>query len=469
MKSIKEKILAPLLIMICIIPLVTMLLFNITMNIYMNGNAKKELKNTVSGIEMLIKQQLIDGVIEEEQEKNNAVIDNLSNLRSALRLSKLTTNTEFIVVSAKEKVLFPKNFKDSFLNYKILSKARAKLTNADEGKIVTFRLGIKKYYASYKSLSKKARSTQLIFISHGDSTKEVIRTVNLVLTGIMLIGAVICSIVAIKVSKSLSKPISWLSVYAKRIGKGEFLSLAEDDSSVEVYELTKNMNEMSDRLRKYDLAQKNFLQNASHELRTPLMSIQGYAEGIANGVFSDTAKTALIICDESRRLNTLVEQILTLSRIENKSYTAEFTSLNLSDMMKEYIQKINGYAVKEGKKLRLNVINENVYAKIDDTLLAQAVINIISNCIKYAKTEIIITVSLEKGYAVIKISDDGSGIAPNDLPHIFDRFYKGKQGNFGLGLSIALSAVEFMGGSMIAYNNEGAVFEMRFLCHDVIS
>ena len=132
-------------------------------------------------------------------------------------------------------------------------------------------------------------------------------------------------------------------------------------------------------------------------------------------------------------------------------------------MIKEYVQRINGYAIKEGKILRLTIINENVYAKIDDSLLAQAVINIISNCIKYAKSEVIVTIYSEKNDVVIKISDDGNGIAQNDLPHIFDRFYKGKQGNFGLGLSIALSAVEFMGGSVKAYNEGGAVFEIRFM------
>jgi signal transduction histidine kinase len=279
----------------------------------------------------------------------------------------------------------------------------------------------------------------------------------------MVVAAGISLTIALNISRTISRPITRLSEYAKRIGRGEFLSLTEDESSVELHELTANMNEMSDRLKNYDQTQKNFLQNASHELRTPLMSIQGYAEGIAGGVFSDTSKTALIICEESRRLNTLVDELLTLSRIENKSYQVDLADQNLSDMIKEYVQKINGYAMKEGKALHLHIESNDIHAKFDDSLLAQAVINIASNCIKYANSEVNITLYSQEHTAVIKIADDGNGIAESDLPHIFERFYKGKKGNFGLGLSIALSAVEFMGGTMKAYNNGGAVFEVRLI------
>lgn len=462
MKTIKKNISKPFLIIIFVIPLVTILLFNITMTIYANQNSKKELKNTVDGIEILIKQQLIGGFINDVQgEAENAVTENLMTLRSALRLTKLTMNTEFIVESAKGAIIFPKSFEDSFLDEQILNIAKAKLSTADENQTVQFRIGFNKYFATYKLLPKKARSVKLIFIASGNSVKGLIKIINLVLLGIMFLAVGISTIIALRVSKTISKPITRLSGYAKRIGRGEFLSLTEDDSSVELHELTGNMNEMSERLKNYDQIQKNFLQNASHELRTPLMSIQGYAEGIASGVFTDTAKTASIICDESRRLNTLVEELLTLSRIENKTDKGELVSLNLSDMVKEYTQKINGYAVKESKLLHLDIQKDNIFARIDDSLLAQAVINIISNCIRYAKSEVMVSVYSDEKNAIIKISDDGNGIAESDLPHLFDRFYKGKQGNFGLGLSIAQSAVEFMGGSIQAYNNSGAVFEIH--------
>ena len=195
------------------------------------------------------------------------------------------------------------------------------------------------------------------------------------------------------------------------------------------------MNDMSKRLTDLDKAQKLFLQNASHEIRTPLMSIQGYAEGISKGIFSDTTKTADIICEESKRLNQLVDELLTLSRIENNTDESEFYVLNLSDVMKEVVQKIEGYALREQKKINVMLPPDVIMIKANDALLSQAMINIISN---------------------------GDGIPVQDLPHIFDRFYKGKNGNFGLGLAIVKSAILSLKGSIRAYNENGAVFEIKF-------
>ncbi len=192
---------------------------------------------------------------------------------------------------------------------------------------------------------------------------------------------------------------------------------------------------MSKRLTDLDKAQKLFLQNASHEIRTPLMSIQGYAEGISKGIFSDTTKTADIICEESKRLNQLVDELLTLSRIENNTDESEFYVLNLSDVMKEVVQKIEGYALREQKKINVMLPPDVIMIKANDALLSQAMINIISN---------------------------GDGIPVQDLPHIFDRFYKGKNGNFGLGLAIVKSAILSLKGSIRAYNENGAVFEIKF-------
>ena len=192
---------------------------------------------------------------------------------------------------------------------------------------------------------------------------------------------------------------------------------------------------MSKRLTDLDKAQKLFLQNASHEIRTPLMSIQGYAEGISKGIFSDTTKSADIICVESKRLNQLVDELLTLSRIENNTDESEFYVLNLSDVMKEVVQKIEGYALREQKKINVMLPPDVIMIKANDALLSQAMINIISN---------------------------GDGIPVQDLPHIFDRFYKGKNGNFGLGLAIVKSAILSLKGSIRAYNENGAVFEIKF-------
>jgi len=120
-----------------------------------------------------------------------------------------------------------------------------------------------------------------------------------------------------------------------------------------------------------------------------------------------------------------------------------------------------GYAAKLEHQLILELPDFQICVIADDTLLSQSVMNIVSNCLRYANVAVKITLLSSGDYAIIRICDDGNGIPENDLPHIFDRFYKGKGGNFGLGLAIAKSAVSSIGGHVNAYNNDnGAVFEL---------
>lgn len=431
------------------------------MNFYAINIAKKDLADTVIEVGIL-KRLIFSSVPEDSMTNDKSIYQKLAAIVFAIRSTKRFSYTEVIILGENNNVILPRSLENSFLNEQIISEAKTSLNNAEENRIIEFRAGRSKYIAAYHSLTSAENSLKLVFISTVNFTKGIIATINLILLSIMLIAVLISFAIILAISNSIAKPITNLTKYAKRMGDGEFMKLPEDRSSAEIFQLTQSMNEMSQRLKDYANAQKSFLQNASHELRTPLMSIQGYAEGIVNGVFTDTSKTAQIICDESKRLNALVEELLILSRIENQTYKGSFVCLNLSDMVKEYLQRIEGYALKEGKRICLNTTSSEVFSKVDDTLLAQAVINIISNCIKYSKSEVTVDIFIENRYSVIKICDDGEGILEADLPHIFDRFYKGKKGNFGLGLSIAKAAVESMGGMITAYNDGGAVFEIRF-------
>lgn len=470
MKTIKKKIAVPFLLIIIMIPFTTMVLFNAAVGIYMDRMSREELKNNAASIEILIRQQLMDGASDKIADEfsdpsntgQNSLQEDLRQAKLSLLYSVKNMNIEFLLLSPEGKVLFPKSFNNSFLAAGLLNQARSELDKVEADAVIEFRSGREKYFASWQPLTDRPDTTQLIFISSGSPADRMVRVVNLILLCITVFAVGIGSVIALIISDSISRPVSRLSGYAKRIGENEYLSLEDDASSEEIHELTKSMNEMSDRLKSYDAAQKSFLQNASHELRTPLMSIQGYAEGMARGVFPDTVKTAGIICEESRRLNSLVEELLTLSRIENKNYKGELVRLNTTGVVMDCVQRIDGYALKEGKTVKLNVLNETMPAEIDDALLSQAVINIVSNCIKYAEKEITVSLFTEGQSAVIKIEDDGAGISDKDLPHIFERFYKGEKGDFGLGLSIAKSAVEFMNGKIAASNGScGAVFTIR--------
>jgi len=460
MKTINQRISASFLWLIIITLLMIMLLFNLAMRIYSQAMAQRELRNAVATVEVVIRQQVSVDV--QNQIGNETMLEKLKLIRETLKVSRIYSSTEFFIVDNSGKVRFPQNYSDSFLSARIVEKAVKTLENKESGQVYSFRLAGTKYFViNNYSTGNSLLNYKLFFISSSSEFLGIVRVINIILMSIITLAIVVGSLVAVKLSKSITRPIANLSKHAKEIGRGNFLMLPANESSVEINDLTNNMNEMTKRLIDYDRTQKMFLQNASHEIRNPLMSIQGYAEGIAKGVFPDSAKTAEIICEESKRLNALVEGLLTLSRIESNTYEREFSMINLSDILKEFIQKIRGYALKENKSLELDIKDSSLTVNASDSLLSAAVINIISNCIKYARN--IINVSLfKKGeFAVIRINDDGEGFSQNDLAHIFDRFYKGKSGSFGLGLSIVKSAVDLMGGSIRAYNQNGAVFEIE--------
>jgi len=190
------------------------------------------------------------------------------------------------------------------------------------------------------------------------------------------------------------------------------------------------------------------------------MSIQGYAEGITNKIFTDTQKTAGIIADESKRLNELVEELLTLSRIENGKYIDKFEVIDINNSSKDYIQRAEGYALMLHKQIILNTNYEPILLYGDDDLLFRAIYNILTNAIKYAQKTVTVSLFKNQTNAYIRIQDDGSGILESDLPHIFDRFYKGKNGNFGLGLAIAKASVELMKGYIRVSYHDGTEFEI---------
>ena len=462
MKPISHKISRSFLWMLVITVLMIFIAFNLIFRMYSQSIAKKELQDTMTSVELLIKQQFTATDLTQE-----SILEKLQLIRKTLKISSLSTSAEFIIVDSKGKVRFPQNGEYNDLSQRLIEDAIQNTEESPSNTITSFRSEGRKYYMYYRTLSAlkttkvKGVTNELIFLIDSHALSPVMRTMNVVLAGIVVIAFIISGMVSLKLSKSISKPIVELSLQAKEIEKGVFLKLPSDESSIELHELTQSMNDMSKRLTDLDKSQKLFLQNASHEIRTPLMSIQGYAEGISKGVFSDTTKTADIICEESKRLNQLVEELLTLSRIESNSYEEHVYSLNLSDVMKEVVQKIEGYALKEQKKINLMIPADVIMIRANDVLLSQAIINIISNGIKYARTKVDISIQKENQMAMITIKDDGDGIPVQDLPYIFDRFYKGKNGNFGLGLAIANSAILSLKGSMRAYNDNGAVFEIK--------
>ena len=206
--------------------------------------------------------------------------------------------------------------------------------------------------------------------------------------------------------------------------------------------------------------QQTFFQNASHELKTPLMAIQGYAEGIQAGVM-DTGSAAEVILAESDRMTELVDELLDISKIDMGRQPLTLSEMDVRELLYDSIRAVEPAAAAGGIAIVPDFPEEPVMVSCDDTRLRRAVTNILSNGVRYARSELRLTCRADRRQVTIRIQDNGDGIAEEDLPHIFDRFYMGKNGKSGIGLALTKEIVHLHKGTIRAYNGEtGAVFEI---------
>ncbi len=203
---------------------------------------------------------------------------------------------------------------------------------------------------------------------------------------------------------------------------------------------------------------QSFFQNASHELKTPLMAIQGYAEAIQTGILP-AKESASVIIEESDRMTKLIEEWLALSKIDSAQVVTKLQKEDMSQIMKGVACSLAPAFENSQKQLKTDFCREAMVL-CDERQIRKAVSNLVSNAFKFCQTTVTVRCVKEHGNVIVTIFDDGDGIAKEDLPHIFERFYTGKQGNTGIGLALTREIVKAHGGDIKAFNQNGAVFEM---------
>ena len=275
--------------------------------------------------------------------------------------------------------------------------------------------------------------------------------------------AIIALAVLLLTVRSVTRPVRSLCNAADRIGNGDLGSdIIQPFSVAELDELRNSMNSMSNRLKCSDEIQKNFFQNVSHELRNPLMSISGYAQGIEQGIFDHPEDVAHTILEESGRLTEIVSSLLTLSRLETADTEAQLSDMDINETIEECLDRVNGQAMERDISLLYDETDEECTVIGNEELCEQVICNFLTNAVRYAASCVEISVYEHSDKVAISVADDGKGISPEDIDHVFERCYKGDGGNFGIGLAIAQTAAQRMHGEVSAANRAqgGAVFTL---------
>ncbi len=447
MKSLQSHIRNPFLILIAGLLIAIMLLLNAAIRLYLNNEVKKELRDA----------KAVLSEIAAQQDETEPTVSLLKKLDRSLTFARLQDDIHILLYQKNGKLLYPTKNELPDLPRALKNISAARLNAMQGDRVYSFLRTSGRYFALPWRLS---TGGTLLLVTPAASVNRILRMVDTFLCIVLALGILAAFLAANAAARRIARPVTELCKRMQAMGEGRFSegAIAAAPANIrEIDSLQESASHMAAQLAAYDSAQKAFLANASHELKTPLMSIQGYAEGIAGGVMPDTAQAAQVIVRESKRLNALVSELLTLSRMDT-ALGRELQPMNLNQILPEYEQRLLGAAAKQQRRLTVRLPQSAPVIAGDDELLYQAVMNVVSNCLRYAKEEVVLSLSANAAEAVLRIADDGSGIPEADLPHLFERFYKGKNGNFGLGLAIAYSAVTALGGHISAGNDNGAAF-----------
>ena len=266
-------------------------------------------------------------------------------------------------------------------------------------------------------------------------------------------------------SRVITRPIAGLNRGIQRMSKGDFSARVRVRGSGEMKQLARAFNSMSEKLETLDQSRNQFVSNASHELKTPLATMKIMIESLIYQPDMDKNLRTEFMTDinnEIDRLSAIVSDLLTLVQMDSQNVKLTRENLSIAQLIKENAHRLQPIANQKGQKIVLQLQDScDIYA--DKSKLNQVIYNLMENAVKYTQASGVIRVTLQRQgrNAIFRVSDNGPGIPKENLPHIFDRFYRvdkarsREKGGTGLGLSIVHQLVLLHGGSINVESEEG--------------
>ncbi|WMX56660.1 HAMP domain-containing sensor histidine kinase [Peribacillus sp. R9-11] len=258
-------------------------------------------------------------------------------------------------------------------------------------------------------------------------------------------------------SKALTRPLITMKEATTKLSKGNFSVSVPVRSKDELGELAQSIQSLANELNYLKKERNEFLASISHELRTPLTYIKGYADIARRKDLDIPERTQYleIIHEESKRLNSLLDELFNIARMDVNTFTISKETVPLSSFLQSVYEKV--LPAFTNKNIQLNLeCKDNLFMDIDPSRFEQVLLNLLDNALKYSNEYTVTTIKAIESIGSISISiiDQGVGIPKADIPHVFDRLYRVEKsraratGGFGLGLSIVKQLVEVQGGTI---------------------
>lgn len=283
--------------------------------------------------------------------------------------------------------------------------------------------------------------------------------------GLALAFPVLATALAVRAFRGIATPLAGVMAAADAVAEGDLSVRVEERGPGEFRQLAHSFNRMTDELEQAELRRRNLTADVAHELRTPLHIIQGNLEGILDGVYKPTEAHISATLDETQLLARLVDDLRTLSLAESGQLELVLEAVDIAELLADIRTSFSGQAEAAGVALEIAVPDEPglLILSADADRLDQVLSNLVANALRYTPAGGTISLEAERSTDGIRItvSDDGVGIPEEDLPYIFDRFWRGDPsrtrvgGSVGLGLAIAQQLVQAHGGSIAVDSGAG--------------
>lgn len=290
-----------------------------------------------------------------------------------------------------------------------------------------------------------------------DNELYFINTLNKALIIITIVALAFSLLFGSFVSKMISVPIARVINATKLISRGKYIERIKDISTTkEIKELIESINSLVDNLEKQETLRKRLTLDMAHEIRTPIATLQSHVEAMIDGIWQPTPERLKSCHEEIIRINKMIGELDTLAIYESENLTLDKHEFNIKNLVSNIIMNFEYEFKIKDIRVQCSGKDEIIYA--DKDKISQVLINLISNTLKYTpkggKVDIIIDENYGKTKIIIK--DNGQGISKEDLPYIFERFYRADPsrnrmtGGSGIGLTIAKAIIDAHGGSIDA-------------------
>lgn len=230
------------------------------------------------------------------------------------------------------------------------------------------------------------------------------------------------------ISRKITTPIRKMSKAVTEFAKGDFTSRVEYNGKDEMGELAANINAMATSLENLENMRSSFVANVSHELRTPMTTISGFLEGILDGTVKEEEKDRYIsvALDETKRLSRLVNDLLSVTKMESDEFHLNMTEFNLNELLAQELFKFESSVEEKSISLELELSEEDIVVSADSDAVTQIITNLVHNAVKFVPVggDIRIKTWINNKKAYVEIMNSGEGISGDKLNYIFDRFYK---------------------------------------------